>query len=148
MKRNYLSPHRDSVVRLDEGPEQKERAQIFGFVLAGESRLSRETLVRMFSKLSAGLDASVVPNLLVTLDGHAVRWGQVAKGERKEVRKSAAGTHGVDGAQGRPGGVAGLVVRGDGDARRRIRTARPVSDVGALDQAGRGARQNERRKVV
>ncbi len=95
LKRNYLSPHRDSVVRLDEGPEQKERAQIFGFVLAGESRLSRETLVGMFSELSAGLDASVVPNLLVTLDGHAVRWGQVAKGERKEVRKSAAGTYGV-----------------------------------------------------
>ena len=28
LKRNYLSPHRDSVVRLDEGPKQKERAQI------------------------------------------------------------------------------------------------------------------------
>ena len=95
LKRNYLSPRLDSVVRLDEGPEQKERAQIFGFVLAGESRLSRETLVGMFSELSAGLDASVVPNLLVTLDGHAVRWGKVAKGERKEVRKSAAGTYGV-----------------------------------------------------
>ena len=64
-------------------------------MLAGESRLSRETLVGMFSELSAGLDASVVPNLLVTLDGHAVRWGQVAKGERKDVRKSAAGTYGV-----------------------------------------------------
>ena len=95
LKRNYLSLHRDSVVRLDDGPERKERAQIFGFVLAGESRLSRETLVGKFSELSAGLVASVVPNLLVTLDGHAVRWGKVAKGERKEVRKSAHGTYGV-----------------------------------------------------
>ena len=95
LKRNYLSSRRDSVVRLDEGSERKERAQIFGFVLAGELRLGRDSLLGRFQLLSADLDASVVPNLLVTLDGHVVRWGQVAKGERKEVRKSADGTYGV-----------------------------------------------------
>ena len=148
LKRKYLSPHGDSVLRLDEGPEQKERAQIFGFVVAGESRLSRETLVGMFSELSAGLDASVAPNLLVTLDGHAVKVGQSgqggAEGGVQVRRRNLRG----DGAQGRPRGVAGVVVRGDGDAHRRIRIARPVSVVGALDQAGRGARQNQRRNVV
>ena len=95
LKRNYLSPQHDSVIRLDENAEQKEREQIFGFVLAGELRLSRDSLVATFNALSAGIDESLVPNLLVTLDGHAVRWGKVAKEERKEVRKSGDGTYGV-----------------------------------------------------
>ena len=95
LKRNYLSPSGDSVIRLDEGPEQKEREQIFGFVLAGESRLSRDSLVATFRALSADVDECLLPNLLVTLDGFAVRWGKVAKKERKEVRKSASGTYGV-----------------------------------------------------
>ena len=104
-KRKYLSPGGDeSVVNLDEAPEQKESEQILGFVLAGESRLSHESLVATFSALSAGMDESLAPNLLVTLDGYAVRWGKIAKGERKEVRKSADGTYGVtvyrDGPEG------------------------------------------------
>ena len=104
-KRKYLSPGGDeSVINLDEAAEQKENEQILGFVLAGESRLSRESLVATFSLLSAGVDDNLVPNLLVTLDGYFVRWGKIAKGERKEVRKSGDGTYGVsvyrDGPQG------------------------------------------------
>ena len=105
LKRNYLSPRGDdSVIRLDQGPEQKEREQIFGFILAGESRLSRELLAAAFAALAAGKDESRLPNLLVTLDGYVVKWGKIAKGERKEVRKSADGTYGVtvykDGPEG------------------------------------------------
>ena len=104
-KRKYLSPGGDeSVINLNEAPEQKESERIFGFVLAGESRLSHESLVATFRTLSAGMDESLVPNLLVTLDGYAVRWGKIAKGERKEVRKSGDGTYGVtvyrDGPEG------------------------------------------------
>ena len=95
LRRSYLSLRDDSVVRLDEGPEDQERMRVFGFVLAGESRLSRNTLVEMFCGLSADMEESLVPNLLVTLDGYAVRWGKIAKGERKEIHKSAAGTYGV-----------------------------------------------------
>lgn len=53
LKRDYLATRRDSVVRLDEGLEQEERAQVFGFVLAGESRLTPKTLVATFGALSA-----------------------------------------------------------------------------------------------
>ena len=63
LKRNYLSPSGDSVIRLDEGPEQKEREQIFGFVLAGESRLSRDSLVATFRALSADVDECLLPKL-------------------------------------------------------------------------------------
>ena len=95
LKRNYMSPRGDSIVTLDEGPEQQERAEVFGFVLAGESRVSPESLVAMFSALSARMEERLVPNLLVTLEGYAVRWGKIAKGERKEIRKSEDGKYGL-----------------------------------------------------
>ena len=83
LSRRYLSQSRDSVTRLDEGPEDRERQRVFGFVLAGESRLSRDTLVARCNLLAAGMDETLAANLVVTLDGHAVRWGKVAKGERE-----------------------------------------------------------------
>ena len=104
LRRNYLSPRGDSVIRLDEGPGNRERQRVFGFVLAGESRLSRDSLVRTSSALAVGMDETLAPNLIVTLDGYAVRWGKVAKGKREEIRKSADGTYGVtvyrDGPEG------------------------------------------------
>ena len=86
-RRNYLTPHGDSIVDVNEGTEQKERAQIFGFILAGESQLSFKTLVAKFNSLSTAMDDSLLPNLLVTLDGYVIRWGNIAKAERKEVRQ-------------------------------------------------------------
>ena len=104
LRRGYLSPRGDSAIKLDERPKDHERMQVFGFVLAGESRLSRDKLVAAFCALSAAMDESLVPNLLVTLDGYAVSWGKIAKAERKEIRKSANGTFGVtvykDGPEG------------------------------------------------
>ena len=95
LKRDYLATRRDSVVQLDEGPEQEERAQVFGFLFAGESRLTPKTLGATFGALSADIDQSHAPNLLLTLDGHIVNWGKIAKGERRKVRRSADGTYGL-----------------------------------------------------
>ena len=67
---------------------------MFGFVLAGESRLGRDSLVAAFRAGAAGMEESLVPNLLVTLDGHVVNWGKIGRGERREVRKSERGTMG------------------------------------------------------
>ena len=95
MYRNYLTLRGDSVVRLDEGPTDRERMQIFGFLLAGVSRQSRDSLVATCSELSASMEESLTPNLLLTLDGYAVRWGKVGKAERKEIHQSAGGTYGL-----------------------------------------------------
>ena len=96
LRRNYLSPHRDSIIELGEDrPANREMQQLLGFVLAGESRLSRETLVRTCGVLAADMEEDLAPNLIVTLDGHAVRWGKVAQAAREEVRKNAKGTYGV-----------------------------------------------------
>ena len=93
--RNYLSPRDDSIADVNEVMEQEDKAQIFGFILAGESKLSLETLVEQFNSLSVGIDWSLLPNALVTLDGYFVRWGKIAKAERKETMKSDHGTFGV-----------------------------------------------------
>ena len=71
-RRNYLTPRGDSIVRLDEERGAKERLQIFGFVLAGESRLKHETLAAHFLTLAAQMGDNLSPHLLATLDGYAI----------------------------------------------------------------------------
>ena len=93
--RNYLMLVDDPIVDVNDGMEQEENARIFGFILAGESQLSLETLVDKFNSLSVGVDWSLLPNALVTLDGYFVRWGKIAKAERKEKVKSDDGTFGL-----------------------------------------------------
>ena len=68
---------------------------MFGFVLAGESRLKHETLLNAFHTLAARGADYLSPNLLVTLDGYAIRWGSIEKRERKEIHQSEEGTYGV-----------------------------------------------------
>ena len=103
-RRSYLTLSGDSIIDVNEGMEQEEKAQIFGFILAGESKLSLESLIEKFNSLSVGMDWSLLPNALVTLDGYFVRWGKIAKTERKEIKKSDDGTFGVrvyeDGPEG------------------------------------------------
>ena len=91
--RNYLTPVPDAITKLDEERENTERLQIFGFVLAGQSRLKQETLLEIFYMHAAQLGEDLSPNLLVTLDGYAIRWGSIEKGERKEIRQSEGCTY-------------------------------------------------------
>ena len=122
--RKYLSPGGDeSAINLDRAPEQKASDQIFGFVLAGESRLTRESLVAAFAALSAGKDHDLLPNLLVTSDGHVVGWGEIAR--------SAAGTYGVrvykDGPEGwQPSSSAAMATHVGGFEERNVSPACPL----------------------
>ena len=54
-----------------------ELGEIFGFVLAGESRLREETLATTFLELTRTTGDALAPNLLVTLDGVSLSWGSV-----------------------------------------------------------------------
>lgn len=95
MRRNYLMQHDHGIIDLDEGVEatERERLEIFGFVLAGECRVKHETLLEHFRELAAEGGNTLSPNLLLTLDGCAVRWGKMAREKRKEVRRSEDGTY-------------------------------------------------------
>ena len=93
--RNYLSARLDEITRVDEAEGSEERMRIFAFVLAGDSRVKHETLLGTFRALAAHGKEELTPNLLVTLDGFAIRWGNIEKGERKEICRSEDGTYGV-----------------------------------------------------
>ena len=94
LRRDYLTQRDDnSIVSLDEGLDAKERLEIYGFVLAGESRLKHETLVATFRTLAAQVGNSLSPNLLATLDGHAVSWGNIARQERRETHQGENGLY-------------------------------------------------------
>ena len=93
--RNYLTSRDDAIINLNEERGNKERQQIFGFVLAGESQLKLETLLGKFRENATHVGDNLSPNLLVTLDEYAIRWGSIEKGERKEIRHSEKGTYGL-----------------------------------------------------
>ena len=63
-----------------------ELAEIFGFVLTGESRLTEDTLATTFRELTRAGGDALAPNLLVTLNGIALSWGNVTD-EQPEVVK-------------------------------------------------------------
>ncbi len=94
-RRNYLMLRDQGIVELDEGANatERERLGIFGFVLAGECRLKHETLVQHFRSLASEMGNTLSPNLLLALDGYAVRWGKMAREEQKEIGRSQDGTY-------------------------------------------------------
>ena len=78
-----------------------ELAEIFGFVLTGESRLKEETLTTTFRELTRTGGDALAPNLLVTLDGIALSWGNVTDEQPGRVVKRD-GTYGLSVPRGGP----------------------------------------------
>ena len=92
---NYLTPHGDEVLRMDEGsePNDEEKRRIFGFVLAGGSRFKPDTLADTFACLAAQVGDVTSPNLLTVLSGAIVTWGTVGPEERRETVKRDDSIH-------------------------------------------------------
>ena len=63
----------------------KELARVFGFVLAGESRLRTNRLGTTFRELTGSTGDALSPNLLVTLSGIALSWGRITDERPGEV---------------------------------------------------------------
>ena len=93
--RNYLSTHRDFIINLDADKGRQEQFNIYGFILAGESRLKLETLLTTFQNLSTEAGDCLTPNLLVSLDGYTIGWHNIVKEERKEIFQAKDGTYGL-----------------------------------------------------
>lgn len=66
--------------------EQREREEVFGFVLAGASKLKPETLVKRYEDRSRTNGAWSCPNVLATLEGAYVR-PFVSEGEGRAVSR-------------------------------------------------------------
>ena len=95
LNRTYLTQGHHSIINVDKESDSKERSKIFGFVLAGELRLKHQMLIEAFLALAVQSGDSLSINLLTTLDGYAMSWGNFSKQKRKETYRSEHGTYGV-----------------------------------------------------
>ena len=149
-RRNYLTRREAGIVELDEDEtvEAREKMQVFGFVLAGECRLKSDTLAERFRRLAAEHGNVLCPNLLLTLDGHFVRWATLQRGKRNEVGRSGDGTFQSDDVPRRVPALGAVVVGGGGHAPDRHGRDGAVSAAAALAEAGGTGGQNQRGRVL
>ena len=68
--RGYGTIQGDSILTANEGDEIPETAQIFGFVVAGNLRITPETLCASFRKLSRETGDRLSPNMVVILSNY------------------------------------------------------------------------------
>ena len=98
--RNYASMRDDSLHDISKSPG--DLAQIYGFVLAGSTRLAEKTLAARFLELNRKVGDVVSPNLLVVLSGTLLSWGRVTTEQPPEVRQHTDGKHVLTIPQGGP----------------------------------------------
>ena len=60
-------------IRSENDSEEREQGEVFGFVLAGASRMKPETLVQKYENRARSNGAGSCPNVLATIDGAYVR---------------------------------------------------------------------------
>ena len=89
--RNYGSMRDDSL--HDISKSLGDLAQIYGFILSGDTRLAEETLAERFLALTQEVTHTFSPNLLVVLNGPLLSWGKVTTEKSPEVRKYTDGKY-------------------------------------------------------
>ena len=83
--RSYGALHEQGIVEMNENPG--DRAQVYGFILAGSTRVREETLASTFLEFSPEVGDLLSPNLLVVLSGALLSWGKKTMEQAPEVRK-------------------------------------------------------------
>ena len=75
---------------IDVGEKKASSAsrQIFGFLVAGHSRMSTDTLREAFMEFTSDAGDSLSPNMAVLLSGGLLTWGNVAKEKLREIKWS------------------------------------------------------------
>ena len=83
--RSYGSLHKGDIVNVSERPGA--RGRIYGFILAGHTRLATDTLATSFVEISHEVGDALSPNLAVVLSGALLNWGRMTTEQPGEVRK-------------------------------------------------------------
>ena len=86
--RNYGIAANIAGIRSEHENEERERDEVFGFVLAGTSRLKPESLVQRYENRARSHGAGSCPNVLATMDGAYVRPFASDGGERAIPKRS------------------------------------------------------------
>ena len=71
--RNYGSTVNFVGIRSENENEERERNEVFGFVLAGSSKLRPESLIQRYENRARKNGSGTCPNVLATMDGAYVR---------------------------------------------------------------------------
>ena len=77
--------HGDQIPNLGEKPGA--RAEIFGFILAGNVRTGPDNLAAAFLEFNRASGDSLSPNLLVALVGVALSWGTLTNKQTGRIEK-------------------------------------------------------------
>ena len=85
--RGYGSFQKPSILNFDKGDNYAERAQIFGFILAGKARLSPDTFCSLFRELARQSGDDLSPNFVATLSGEVLVWSELARGLVRSIEK-------------------------------------------------------------
>ena len=88
LERNYGSSRRPSILNVGEKKASSPLRQIFGFLVAGNSQMSPDTLREAFVQMTSQTGGGLSPNMAVLLSGGLLTWGNVAKEKLREVKWS------------------------------------------------------------
>ena len=83
--RSYGALHTGDIVNVNENPGPL--GSIYGFILAGKTRLSDDTLATSILTLSHEVGDVLSPNLALVLGGPLLSWGRMTMEQPGEVRK-------------------------------------------------------------
>ena len=83
--RSYGDLHTGDIVKLSESPGA--RGRIYGFILAGDTRLATDTLAKSYLELTHEVGDALSPNLAVVLSGTMLSWGRMTTDQPGEISK-------------------------------------------------------------
>ena len=85
-QRSYGSLQSPSIIDITEKKESDTTDQIFGFVLAGELRVSQETFLNAFRELTREIGDRLALNMVIVLSGGLLTWGNFARVKNREIK--------------------------------------------------------------
>ena len=88
LERSYGNIRNPSIIDVGVKKASSPSRQIFGFVVAGASQMSTDTLTNAFTEFTSETGEGLSPNMAVLLSGWLLTWGNVAQQKLREVKWS------------------------------------------------------------
>ena len=88
LERSYGNIRNPSIIDVGEKKAASPSRQIFGFMVAGASQMSTDTLTNAFTEFTSKTGEGLSPNMAVLLSGGLLTWGNVAKEKLRETKWS------------------------------------------------------------
>ena len=87
-QRSYGSLQTASIINIDSRTQSDSTTQIFGFVIAGDLKVSPETFCNTFKEFSRDLGDQLSPNMVAILNGGLLTCGNFTRVKQREIKWS------------------------------------------------------------